>query len=519
MRVKYSLLNITAGLTNQILITSLSFFSRTIFIGVLGIEYLGINGLFTNIFMMLSLAEAGIGSSIIYSLYKPVADNDHEKINVLMKLYRNAYLIIALIITVLGLSLLPFLDLFIKNSSVENVQFIYLIFLLNTVAPYLFLHKNSFLNVCQKGYIVTMIYSVSTLLTTGLKIGILYFTGNYIMYLIIDSILIIFTTIFLASKVDKMYPFLRNKVTTKLDFETKNNIIRNVKAIILQNIGGFLVLGTDNIIISSFVSVAAVGLYSNYSMLIDICRNFSYQISNNIHHSVGNLVAKETKEKIYSVFKVSMLSNFWLYSFFSIALYIMIGPFITIWIGKQFVMSQLVLIVLLLIFFERGMRNSITMVKNTAGIYHEDRFAPLIQAAINLVVSIVLVKMMGIAGVFIGTLISVLVLPFWLTPYLAYKKVFELNVRSYFVKYVLYTAIGLGTCVITSYVCSYLPFENISSLFLKGLACLIIPNIIYILVFFRTEEFQYLLGVLKRILGALLSRVGFIKKLNKDMNY
>lgn len=519
MRVKNSLLNITAGLTNQILITSLSFFSRTIFIGVLGIEYLGINGLFTNIFMMLSLAEAGIGSSIIYSLYKPVADNDHEKINLLMKLYRNAYLVIALIITVLGLSLLPFLDLFIKNSSVENVQLIYLIFLLNTVAPYMFLHKNSFLNVCQKGYIVTMIYSVSTLLTTGLKIGILYFTGNYIMYLIIDSILIIFTTIFLAFKVDKMYPFLRNKVTTKLDLETKNNIIKNVKAIILQNIGGFLVLGTDNIIISSFVSVAAVGLYSNYSMLIDICRNFSYQISNNIHHSVGNLVAKETKEKIYSIFKVSMLSNFWLYSWFSIALYIMIGPFITIWIGKQFVMSQLVLIVLLLIFVERGMRNSITMVKNTAGIYHEDRFAPLIQAAINLVVSIVLVKMLGIAGVFIGTIISVLVLPFWLTPYLVYKKVFELNVGSYFVKYTLYAVIGLGTCAITSYACSYLPSENISSLLLRGLFCLIIPNIIYILIFYKTDEFQYLLGVFKKMIGLILSKAGFIKRLNKNVNY
>ena len=395
MRTKYSLINITFGLGNQLIITLLSFVSRTVFISTLGIEYLGINGLFTNILAMLTLAEAGLGASIVYSLYKPVAENDHHKINVLMKFYRNTYMVIALIILVLGLSIMPFLDLIIKDSSVENVHLIYLIFLLNTVAPYFYVHKNSFLNVCQKGYIVTGIYSVSSILSVLIKIAILHYTQNYILYLIIDSVITIANSIILAIIVNKMYPYLKNKVKDKLDNETRKDITKNVKAIVLQNIGNYLVFGTDNIIISSFVSVAAVGLYSNYNMLIEICRTFINQVFNNIYHSVGNLVAKESVEKVYSIYKTYRFLNFWLYSFFTIFLAIMLEPFITLWIGSEFLMEEGLLFILLFIFYEKGMRNSITTIKTTAGIFHEDRFAPLCQAAINLVISIVLSTIYG----------------------------------------------------------------------------------------------------------------------------
>ncbi|MFP3123371.1 hypothetical protein OH784_11550 [Ectobacillus funiculus] len=515
MRVKNSIINISAGLGSQIIITSLSFISRTVFINSLGVEYLGINGLFTNILAMLSLAEAGIGSSIVYSLYKPVAENDQEKINILMRLYRKAYLVIALIVLLLGLSLMPFLGYFIKDSNVEHVHWIYLIFLLNTVAPYLYMHKNSFLSVCQKGYIVTGIYSISSIVSICLKIGVLQFTKNYILYLIIDSIITITTSIILAIIVNKMYPFLREKVASKLDIETKDKIVKNVKAIVLQNIGNYLVLGTDNIIISSFISVAAVGLYSNYNMLIDICRNFTYQIFNNTYHSVGNLVAKESLDKVYSVYKVYNFLNFWLYSFCSIFLCIIMDPFITLWIGSKFLMSKGVLFILMIIFYERGMRNAITTVKTTAGIFQEDRYAPLYQAAVNLIFSIIFVRYIGIAGVFLGTLISVLAVPFWFTPYLVYKKVFKKAVTSYYIRYMYYATVGLGTYFITSFLSNFVLLNGLWGLILKGIVCLIVPNLIYVCIFHKTNEFQYLCGILKNIVGKLLRR----KELNKEITY
>ncbi|KKI91431.1 flippase [Bacillus sp. SA1-12] len=495
MRIRNSIINISVGLVNQLIITSLSFISRTVFINSLGIEYLGINGLLTNILAMLTLAEAGIGASIMYSLYKPVAENDQLKIKALMNFYRNAYMVIALIVLSLGLLIMPFLGLIIKDSSIENIHLIYCIFLLNTVLPYLYVHKNSFLNVCQKGYIVTGIYSVSAIITTCLKIGILHFTRDYILYLIIDSIITIITTILLSFWVNKMYPFLRGKVKEKLDTDTKYNITKNVKAIILQNIGNYLVFGTDNIIISSFVSVTAVGLYSNYHMLIEICRSFINQIFNNVYHSIGNLVAKENVDKVYNIYKVYMLVNFWLYSLFTILLLITIEPFIKLWIGTEFIMSKSVLIVLMIIFYERGMRNSITTLKTTSGIFYKDRFAPLIQAAINLIISIILVQNIGIVGVFIGTVISALAVPFWTTPYLVYKKVFHKPVMNYFSKYILYIAIGIGTYWITNSICSFVVADTFFNLILIGLICLILPNLLYIGIFYKTEEFKYLFKI------------------------
>jgi O-antigen/teichoic acid export membrane protein len=514
MRTKNSILNITAGLGNQIIITGLSFFSRTVFISSLGIEYLGINGLFTNILAMLTLAEAGLGASIMYSLYKPVAENDQNRIQILMKFYQNAYMVIASIVLVLGLSVMPFLGFIIKDTSVNNINLIYLIFLLNTVTPYLYVHKNSFLNVCQKGYVVTGIYSLSSIISTCIKIGILHYTQNYILYLIIDSAITIANSIILAIIVNKMYPYLKNRVTGKLDKETKNGLIKNVKALLLQNIGNYLVFGTDNIIISSFVSVTAVGLYSNYNMLIEISRTFINQIFNNIYHSIGNLVAKETRDKVYSVYKIYRLLNFWLYSFLTILLAILLEPFISLWIGSQYLMSPSVLFILMICFYERGMRNSITTIKTTAGIFHEDRYAPLLQAVTNLVFSITLVKYIGIAGVFLGTLISAIAVPFWTTPYLVYKKVFNVPVQKYFLTYSYYLIIGIGTFLVTKTICNLIPQGNIFNLLLMGSTCLIVPNIIYIVIFNKTDEFKYLLVIFGNILSFLTRKVKYNKKID-----
>lgn len=514
MRVKNSLLNITAGLANQFIITALSFISRTVFITTLGIEYLGVNGLFTNILAMLTLAEAGLGVSIMYSLYKPVAENDHYRINVLMKFYRNTYMVIAAIVLILGLSLMPFLDFFIKDAKVADVHLIYLIFLMNTVAPYFYVHKNSFLNVSQKGYIVTGIYSVSSIISVCIKIGILHYTQNYILYLIIDSVITILNSIILAVIVNRMYPYLKVKVKDQLDSQTKAEITKNVKAIVLQNLGNYLIFGTDNILVSSFVSVAAVGLYSNYNMLIEICRTFVNQVFNNIYHSVGNLVASENADKVYNIYKIYRLINFWLYSFFTIFLAIMLEPFISVWLGNEYLLNEGLLLVLMFIFYERGMRNSITTMKTTAGIFHEDRFAPIFQAVINLSISIILVQHIGITGVFVGTLISALVVPFWTTPYLVFKKVFKKSVWMYYKSYFNYVFILVGTFFITSKVANMVTTNGYLSLVFKVIFCVFIPNIIYLIIFRKTSEFAYIWDVTKTLLAKLE-----LRRLNKKLTY
>ncbi|KAA8997551.1 hypothetical protein F4V43_17470 [Paenibacillus spiritus] len=495
MRVRNSMINIITGIGNQLVITLLSFISRTVFINSLGIEYLGVNGLFTNILTMLTLSEAGIGASIMYSLYKPVADNDRDKIKRLMRLYRNAYMVIALVVTLLGLSILPFLGTIVKDSGVEHLHAIYLIFLLNTVAPYFFSYKNAYLSVNQKNYIVTAAFSVNSILSTGLKIGILYFTSNYILFLIVDSFMTIVTSAVLNRIANRKYPYLKEKADGPLDPETKGGIIRNVKAIILQNIGGFLVLETESIIISTFVSIAAVGLYSNYKMLIDIARTLINQVFQNLYHSVGNLVSSESREKVYRIYRVMWMVNFWLYSLLSIVLFVVVGPFISAWIGDRYLLPTYVLGLLLLLFMERGMRNSVSTVKTTAGIFHEDRFVPLGQAAVGLTISIVLVQRIGIAGVFTGSLIGALAMPFWTTPYLVYTRVFHLPVIRYFRSYLAYLGIGGAALAAAWFGTQWLPVGGFAGVALKGALSFVMVNLIYGLCFCKTEEFAYLVQI------------------------
>lgn len=509
MRVRNSILNIVTGLGSQILITSLSFVSRTLFITYLGIEYLGVAGLFTSILAMLALAEAGIGSSIVYNLYKPVAENDRVKINILMSFYNKMYLAIALIVFLMGLSIMPFIQYFANGTYIEDIHLIYLIFLINTVLPYLFRHKHSFLNVNQKSYIITGIFTISSIMSITVKIIILHYTQNFILYLIIESIITVLSSIILALIVNKMYPFLRQKSVSRIDNETKRNIIKNAKAIFIQNLGVFLVFGTDNIIISTFVSVSAVGLYSNYHMIIEIGRNFNLQIFKNIYHSIGNLVATETKDKVYFIYKVTFLVNFWFCSLLSIFLLIMMEPFINLWLGPQFLLGEGVLLLLVLIFYERSMRNCITTIKTTSGIFQQDRYGSLIQAGINLIVSVILVRHIGIAGVFLGTIMSALVIPFWLIPYIVYRKVFNMPISSYYSKYFSHLSIAILAYSLTKVISIFTLEESIISILITSFICMIVPNLIYIFAFYKTDEYQYLFQIVKRMVRGIFKRYTF----------
>lgn len=495
MRVKRTLYNVSAGVGSHLIATALSFVTRTVFIHSLGIEYLGISGLFTSMLAMLSLAEAGIGSSIVYNLYKPVARHDEHQIIGLMRLYRKAYWLISGVVFALGLAMMPFFDVFIKDTSVDHLVFIYLLFLVNTAVPYLYVYKHSFLNVNQKNYIVTGVFTLSNLISTGVKVAILLYTENYILFLTVESIISIATSFILAAMVDKMYPFLKTKAKVVLDAATRHNVFKNMKAIILQNIGVYFIFGVDSILISSFISVAAVGLYSNYKMLIDICRTFANQLTKNMYHSVGHLVAQESAEKIASVYKVMALLNFWLYSICSIMLVLFVAPFITLWIGSSFLLTHAVLIVLVIAFYERGMRNAITTVKTTAGIFHADRFAPLCQAAISLIISIVLVQYMGMVGIFIGSLLSSLAIPFWLTPYLVYRRVFQLPVHQYYVHYFTLTLVGLGAYFVCYSLVALMPEHTFFYIVLQAIVSFIVINTLYVLAFYRTEQFKYLIQV------------------------
>ena len=294
------------------------------------------------------------------------------------------------------------------------------------------------------------------------------------------------------------YSYIKINKKYKVDKETRHNLIMNVKAIFLHNIGSYCVFGTDNLLISSFVGLTTVGLYSNYTMITTQLASLLTPILNGIGASVGNLIATESKEKRYQIFNVMYLINFWIYSFSVIFLYNLLEPFINWWLGKGLLLDKLAFVFILFNFYLTGLRGVVTIFKSKAGIFTNDKYMPLIESIINLGTSIVLVKYFGLAGIFIGTTISTISIPLWMQPKLVYNKVFEKSVSDYFKKYIFYVILTLIVGIFATTVCNILVVgSGFMSLVLKGIICVVIVNISYLFVFYKTDEFKYILNIVK----------------------
>lgn len=497
MRTKNSIKNIYMSIMAQVIITLLGFISRKVFLNNLGTEYLGINGLLTNVLSMLGLVEGGIGASIIYNLYKPLAEDDKPKIIALVQLYKRLYGILALVIFILSMSLYPFLGLLIKGGT--NIQFlglVYFIFVIKNVISYLNAHKWSLINADQKGYVLVKYNLIFNVVTTISKIIVLTISQNYILYLVIELLIFIIQNIWNGSVVNKKYPYIKSNENYKVDRDTRENLITNVKAIFLHNIGTYCVFGTDNLLISSLISLKTVGLYSNYTLIISQLASLLTPILNGIGASVGNLIATESKEKSYEIFNITYFINFWIYSVCSITLYNLIEPFIKWVFGEGLLLNKLSLILILCNFYLTGLRTSINIFKSKAGIFSADKYIPLIEAAINLVASLILVKYLGLSGIFLGTIISTISIPIWTQSKLVYNNVFDKSVFEYFKRYFIYLILTVVCGLITIKLCSLIVITNeFLSLVVKGIICVGVPSIIYLLLFFNTKEFKYIISI------------------------
>ncbi|EHK2306083.1 lipopolysaccharide biosynthesis protein [Clostridium perfringens] len=494
MRIKKAIKNIATSIISQIVIIILGFVSRKVFIDNLGTEYLGINGLLTNILSMMVLIEGGIGISIVYNLYKPLAENNKEQIIALVNLYKKSYRVLALIILIISIFLYPFLNKIMKTDiSAISIILVYSIFVIKNIVSYLNAYKWALINADQKGYILTINNLIFQIVTTISKIIILVLTKNYLLFLLIELIIFIIQNFVNTKTIRRIYPYLNDKVNVSLDSKTKNNINKNIRAMFLHNIGGYLVFSTDNILISSFINVSTVGLYSNYTMIIGQLSGLLSPVISGIGAGVGNLIATENEEKIYEIFKTTFFISFWIYSFATIFLYNLLEPFINWWIGEGYLLNKFVFLVVLLNFYINGMRSVIGTYKSKAGLFVQDKYMPALEGVVNLVMSLILIKYLGLVGVFLGTTISTLIIPFWNQPRIVYKELLKKSVSKYFITYLVYLMIMLGVGWITGNLCNLIVGGySFTSLIVRGVVCVIIPNTIYFILFFNTREFQYL---------------------------
>lgn len=502
MRTRNSILNISTNLVITVIKTVMTFVVRTIFIKLLGQTYLGVNGLLTNVLSMLSLAELGIGTAINFSLYKPLAENDNVKISKLMTFYKNSYRIIAIIVLIIGIILSFFLDVIIKDAnSIKDLNLIYFLFLANTVFTYLISYKETLITADQKAYKLTKINFIFTILVNVGQAIALIITRNFIAYLLAQLVITYIQKVVINRYISKEYNEIDFKCKEKLDKKDFKQIITNVKAMFLHKIGDYCINGTDNIIISSFIGINTVGIYSNYLTIINMLNTFINLIYNGMTASLGNLVVTENREKQYEVFKQIDFIGFLIYSICTIGLLNLINPFITLWVGEDYILSMDIVIAIIINFFITGMRIPATTIKNAAGLYKQDRFTPIMQSVINLVFSIIFVKWFGLLGVILGTIISGIAIPCWQRPYIIYRYIFKRNVREYAFIYMKYLIVLLFSAIVTTILFRWISLEiNIITFLLMGILCVLIHFSVIWIFYRKDSEMKYTLDLTKNII-------------------
>lgn len=506
-RTENSLRNIRFALIFQAAGILVSFFTRKIFVQVLTQEYLGLDGTFANILSMLSLAELGVGNAITYSLYKPLAENDREQITALMALYRRVYHVIGIVVAVLGCALTPFLPVIIRDlPNIPRIRLIYLLFVLNTSLSYFYIYKQSLIMADQRQYIVTTCHYGLKMLLFLMQAVFLLLTHNYFVYLGLQIGTTLLENRILSHQADSLYPYLKTIHSGKLKQGTTKQILRNTKAMMLHQVGGVVVFGTDNLLISYFVGVVAVGMYSNYLMVTNGLKSVYTQLFRSLTASVGNLGATADPEQALPVFcKVNFVGN-WLYGFSTVCLVILFNPFITLWVGEEYQFNQLVVCLIALNFYVTGMRRATLTFREAYGLYWYDRYKPVAESVINLSVSAVLAVPYGVAGIFIGTFVSTMTTCFWIEPIVLFKYGLHASPRPFFKDYALNSAITLLTAMIVWHVCQLLPGDGMT-LFLEKIAvCAVLGNAGYLAVYCRRDEFRYFVDLVLKLIKRVRNR-------------
>ena len=507
-RSENSFKNIGASLLMTVINIALGFITQKIFAHQLGTINLGLNGLFTNIISVLSIADLGIGTAIVFNMYRPISQNNIEKIKTLMSLYKKSYRIIAGAVLILGILILPFLKVIIGSNNIDiidssiNIYLLFSLYLFDTVFSYLLTYKRSMLYANQKNYIINLIHTVCILFMYSLQIIILLIFKNFYLYLIVRIVCRLVENIIINIRTDKIYPFLRDKDIKKIDENTKIDISRRVKASIFHNIGGYIVLGTDNIIISLFIGIEMVGLYSNYLLIINALNNLIGQIFSSITASVGNLLIEKDYKKINNLCDNFNYINYWIYVIAGCMLCCCVQPFIMIWLGRDYLLSTIVVVILAINFFAQGMRKTMQVFTEAGGICYENRFVPVVEALVNIVFSVLLAKLIGLPGVFIGTILSSLVLHFYSYPKYVYRNLLQRNFTDYIKQFAIKTAIFLMILFSCIFIIKFISFNNIFiNLIVNALVSFSISLGALYFLYRKSDSYRYfiyLLGELKK---------------------
>lgn len=506
-RTKSTVINTLASVFNRFFYIVLNFALRTIFIYTLGIQYTGVSSVFTDILTMLSLSELGIGTAIATALYVPLKENDEVQIRKLMHFYRNAYRWIAGFILVIGVVLLPFLDRIITNvpDIKENIYIIFIFYIIKTSSSYLLIYKTTLLNADQKQYLVKGTESVCMIVRYIVEIIFLIAFRQYMIYLIIEVAATIFQNMIITRRAVKLYPYAFEKTKERLESSQVRQLFKNIKGLAMYQLSASVGNSVDNILISSFISTAAVGMLSNYTLIRKQIEGILKQFFTSVTPSIGSLVAEKNGENQYIIFKKLFYLSFIMVNFCATSLIVLFQPFITLWLGTDFLLGTEIVFIIGIDFFLYILLQAVASFRTANGLFVKGQYRPFITAVLNIIFSILLIHKYGILGTIFATVICRIVTQ-WYDPYLLYKYVFHKKFGPFYRTYWGYVAIFLSGSALTYLVSIHIFVLSQSFDFiLRILCCVILPNIWAFLWTMFTPECKYVIRMLKNrtaIIGA-----------------
>lgn len=508
-RMRYSLINSTVSSIGQIIMIILGFVAQTVFIHELGSTYLGIKGLFSNILSVLSFTELGIGTAITYTMYKPLSENNEQQIALIMNFFKKAYETIGGLVAIFGITLIPFIHYF-THTNIPGIYVYYLLYLLNTVISYFYTYKRTLLNADQQNYINSLNNMFFNFITIILQIAVLLIYKSFLGYLVIQFIGTLVSNVSVSKIVDKKYPFLKNEdyYDKKLPTKTVKEIFHNTIGLIGSKIGSIVVLSTDNILISYFIGLSSVGLYSNYMLVVNNLNSIIGTAMGSVTASIGNLaVEKNDKDYQYEIFEKSFFVAFATVFFCAVCSMTLLNPFIQIWVGNKYKLSNLTVFCIVFEFILIGLRQIFTSFVSAYGLYIKDGKKAIVESIVNFVLSVIYIKYfhLGIAGVVLGTISSNFLVN-WYEPYIVMKYGIKLpnKLPRFYLKCLAY--IIITTCIMLVFSCT-LPMlfkkYNIINFLILLIITVILTLVVFILFFRKSRYFDFLISIMKRMVNRL----------------
>lgn len=507
MRLESSIKNLVASMAGQIISVLTTFAVRMVFVRVLSKDYLGIEGLFSSVLTMLSLAELGIGSAIVYSLYEPLAKRDEAKIRSLMRLYQRAYWIIGGVVGVAGTLISFRLEWFLKQvPDIKHLQLYFLCFVANVAVSYFFSYKGSLIAADQKNYVVTNTQYGFNVLMGICQIVILLVWDSYWGFLIVMICSTVLQNITISIISNRLYPFQRKKDVKPLDKKTLSEIKKNTAALMIHSLAGVASTPVTNMILSSYIGLGVVAVYANYLLITNSLQRIITQVFTAATASVGNLGVSESEERKHEVFLTSFYLNAFLAAVFSVPLFVVFKGGMDILFGSGYRFAVIVELVIVILFYTKQIRSAALSFTSAFGLYWFTRYKAIFEAIVLVALSLILVRPFGITGIMVANIVSCVFISAYMEGYMLYKHGFKRSSISYFAKMFFYAVVTFVVGAATYFICSLLPASGVLWVALRGILAVILTIVGFICGTMFTKDFKGFAALVKRSFSLISAR-------------